>query len=221
MKRYQGVIFDLDGTLLDTLDDLTDSINFILQQYGLPSCSKIQTASYLGYGSQVYLEKASGGKLNPEQFAECLDTYKTYYAAHMNQKTKPFSEILPLLESLQQAGIYTAVVSNKFDAAVKGLCQQYFGNRIDFAIGEGHGLRPKPNGDMLQAVAKKWGIALQDCIYIGDTEVDLQTAKNANMPCIAVSWGFRTKNQLLDFGANCIVDTPEELKNILLGKDRL
>lgn len=215
MKQYQGVIFDLDGTLLDTLDDLTDSMNTILQEYGLPSCTKVQTASYLGYGSKVYLEKASGGKLNPKQFADCLDTYKAYYAAHMNDKTKPFSGILPLLETLQNQGMYTAVVSNKFDAAVKGLCQQYFGNRIDFAVGEGNGLRPKPSGDMLQSVVQKWGIALQDCIYIGDTEVDLQTAENAHMPCIAVSWGFRTKQQLMDFGAKHIVDTPKELKNLL------
>lgn len=219
MKQYQGVIFDLDGTLLDTLDDLTDSMNTILQEYGLPSCTKVQTASYLGYGSKVYLEKASGGKLNPKQFADCLDTYKAYYAAHMNDKTKPFSGILPLLETLQNQGIYTAVVSNKFDAAVKGLCQQYFGNRIDFAIGEGNGLRPKPSGDMLQSVVQKWGIALQDCIYIGDTEVDLQTAENAHMPCIAVSWGFRTKQQLMDFGAKHIVDTPKELKNLLHKQD--
>lgn len=219
MKQYQGVIFDLDGTLLDTLDDLTDSMNTILQEYGLPSCTKVQTASYLGYGSKVYLEKASGGKLNPKQFADCLDTYKAYYAAHMNDKTKPFSGILPLLETLQNQGMYTAVVSNKFDAAVKGLCQQYFGNRIDFAVGEGNGLRPKPSGDMLQSVVQKWGIALQDCIYIGDTEVDLQTAENAHMPCIAVSWGFRTKQQLMDFGAKHIVDTPKELKNLLHKQD--
>lgn len=216
MKPYQAVIFDLDGTLLDTLDDLTDSMNRVLTEYGLSPCSKAQAASYLGYGSQVYLEKATAGKLDTEAFQSCLDTYKTCYAAHMEEKTKPFVGVLQLLEALQRAGIYTAVVSNKFDAAVKGLCKQYFGDRLDFAIGEGNGLRPKPNGDMLQAVAKKWGIALQDCIYIGDTEVDLQTAENAKMSCIAVSWGFRTKTQLIEFGAKCIVDTPEALQQILL-----
>lgn len=216
MKPYQGVIFDLDGTLLDTLDDLTDSMNFILSKYDFPSCSKAQAASYLGYGSKVYLEKATGGQLASEAFTDCLEKYKAYYAAHMEEKTKPFVGMLPLLENLQGAGIYTAVVSNKFDAAVKGLCSQYFGKCLDFAVGEGNGLRPKPNGDMLQAVVQKWGITLQDCVYVGDTEVDLQTAKNANMSCVAVSWGFRTKAQLLEFGAKCIADTPEDLKNILL-----
>lgn len=218
MKQYQAVIFDLDGTLLDTLDDLHKSMNVILQKRNLPSRTKEEAASFLGNGSVYYLEQSCAGKLHGQAFADALSEYKAYYQAHMHEETKPYMGMLSLLENLQSKGLKTAVVSNKFDDAVKGLCAKYFGNRLHIAIGEGHGLRPKPAGDMLLAVAKTLGLSLQECVYVGDTEVDIQTAREAGMDCISVTWGFRSKAQLLQSGATVLADTKEELQNYIFNQ---
>ncbi len=211
MKRYQAVIFDLDGTLLDTLGDLQRSMNVILAKRNLPQRTKEEAAAFLGNGSAYYLQKACNGMLNEKEFADALTEYKAYYQSHMDIETKPFEGMQSLLEKLQRQGVKTAVVSNKFDAAVKGLCAKHFGKRLDVAIGEGHGLRPKPTGDMLYAAAKALGLALQNCVYVGDTEVDIQTAQAVQMEYISVTWGFRTKTQLLESGAAILADTKEEL----------
>ncbi len=216
MKRYGGVIFDLDGTLLDTLEDLTDSMNDILEQYGLARKSLEEMAAYLGNGSAAYLKQAAGEALEPTQFAECLAQYQAHYQVCMQRHTKPFLGICEMLQDLKQQGIRTAVVSNKFDAAVKTLCEQFFGDGLDVMLGEGNGLRPKPAGDMLQAAAQQMQIPLSECVYVGDTEVDLATAKAAEMDCICVTWGFRTKEQLLQCGAETIVETVEALRQALL-----
>ncbi len=212
--KYQAVIFDLDGTLLDTLDDLTDSMNEILRRYGKKERTREETAAFLGNGSAVYLRLAAGEPLT--DFEACLEEYKAYYKEHMEIKTKPFDGVLRLLHDLRQAGVKTAVVSNKFDGAVKGLCSKYFGDAIDLAVGEGNGLRPKPTGDMVEAAAEQLKVSLKDCLYVGDTEVDLATAKAAGMDCVSVTWGFRTEEQLREVGASCLVDDVEELERYLL-----
>lgn len=214
--KYQAVIFDLDGTLLDTLDDLTDSMNEILRRYGRKERTREEAAAFLGNGSAVYLKLAAGEPL--EDFETCLEEYKAYYKEHMEMKTKPFDGVLELLKDLRQAGVKTAVVSNKFDGAVKGLCEKYFGDAVDLAVGEGNGLRPKPAGDMVEAAAEKLGVSLKNCLYVGDTEVDLATAKAAGMDCVSVTWGFRTEEQLKEVGASCLVDSVEELEQYLLAE---
>ena len=178
--KYQAVIFDLDGTLLDTLDDLTDSMNEILRRYGRKGRTREEAAAFLGNGSAVYLKLAAGEPL--EDFETCL------------------------------------VVSNKFDGAVKGLCEKYFGDAVDLALGEGNGLRPKPAGDMVEAAAEQLEVSLIDCLYVGDTEVDLATAKAAGMDCVSVTWGFRTEEQLKEAGATYLVDSVEELEQYLLAE---
>lgn len=212
--KYQAVIFDLDGTLLDTLDDLTDSMNEILRRYGRKERTREEAAAFLGNGSAVYLKLAAGESL--ASFENCLEEYKAYYKEHMEIKTKPFEGVLQLLQDLRQVGVKTAVVSNKFDGAVKGLCSKYFGDAVDLALGEGNGLRPKPAGDMVEAAAEKLEVSLKDCLYVGDTEVDLATAKAAGMDCVSVTWGFRTEKQLIEAGASCLIDSVEELEKYLL-----
>ena len=212
--KYQAVIFDLDGTLLDTLDDLTDSMNEILRRYGRKERTREEAAAFLGNGSAVYLKLAAGEPL--KDFETCLEEYKAYYKEHMEIKTKPFDGVLQLLRDLRQAGVKTAVVSNKFDGAVKGLCSKYFGDAVDLAVGEGNGLRPKPAGDMVEAAAEKLEVSLKDCLYVGDTEVDLATAKAAGMDCVSVTWGFRTEEQLKNAGATYLVDSVGELEQYLL-----
>lgn len=215
MKRYQAAIFDLDGTLLDTLGDLTDSMNTILEKYGLPPCSEQMAAETLGNGSAVFLEKASGGKWQGRIFEERLDEYKKWYETHMDRKTKPFSGCLSMLEEVRKCGMKCAVVSNKFDEAVKVLCRQHFENRLDDAIGEGNGLRPKPAPDMLLAAAEKLGVSIEDCVFVGDTEVDLMTARGAGMDCICVNWGFRKISWLKEHGAERIAESMEELTEMI------
>lgn len=215
--KYQAVIFDLDGTLLDTLDDLTDSMNQILCRYGRKERTREEAAAFLGNGSAVYLKLAAGEPL--EDFETCLKEYKAYYKEHMEIKTKPFDGILELLWDLRRAGVKTAVVSNKFDGAVKGLCKKYFGHAIDLAVGEGNGLCPKPAGDMVEAAAKKLGVSLENCLYVGDTEVDLATARAVDMDCVSVTWGFRTEEQLKEEGAVCLFGSVEALRRYLLAEN--
>ena len=215
MKQYKGIIFDLDGTLLDTLDDLKDSMNTVLKRHGFPLITHKEAASFLGKGSAVFLQKSLKKPVSETEFLSYLEEYKAYYKNHMEDKTKPYKGVEDMLYSLQKEGIKTAVVSNKFDRAVKGLCEKYFSGLLDFAVGEGNGLSPKPSGDMLEKAAERMYIDLQDCVYVGDTEVDIATAKAVPMHCISVTWGFRSKEQLLGNGAKRLAENIKELREML------
>lgn len=215
MKQYKGIIFDLDGTLLDTLGDLRESMNAILEKYAFPSISPEEAAAFLGNGSEAFLRQSLKRELPETEFAAYLAEYKTYYHNHMECKTKPYEGIKELLLFLQKQGYKTAVVSNKFDQAVKGLCEKYFAGLFDLSLGEGNGLRPKPAPDMPKKAAEVLGIPLAECVYIGDTEVDIATAKAVHMDCISVTWGFRTKEHLLRSGAEVTADSVSALASIL------
>ena len=203
MKKQQAILFDLDGTLLNTLDDLTSSVNVTLQAHGFPLRRKEEIRN----GSEFLMRSALPEGTKEAVFAACLAEYQAYYKAHMADKTAPYEGILPLLKRLKESGLRLGVVSNKFDTAVKGLCERYFPGCIDAAAGEreAEGIRRKPAPDM-------------DCLYIGDSEVDLQTAKNAGMDCISVCWGFRDAEFLKQAGATQLVHTPKELEKLLLGE---
>lgn len=216
MEGYQGVIFDLDGTLLDTLGDLADSMNHILGKYGLPERSYEELADFLGRGSAYYLEQASGGVWKGELFDERLEEYKEWYGSHMDRKTAPFAGCLEMLEELGKEGIRRAVVSNKFDRAVKELCRRHFGERMECVLGEGNGLRPKPSADMILAAAKEIGLAPEECVFVGDTEVDLAAAQAAGMDCIGAAWGFRGRKRLEAAGMKRIAESWEELEQMIL-----
>ena len=197
--RYKAVLFDMDGTVLDTLDDLADSVNRSLREFGLPEVSRFQVGQSLGNGAK-YLIRHCLPEGSDEAFCEqVLAFYKPWYDAHCRIKTKPYDGILPLMEALQAEEIRQA----------PGL--------MDVVIGESPAVERKPSPDTVLAAASQMGLMASDCVYIGDTEVDLETARNAGMDCIPVSWGFRTEEQLRAAGAEEIIRSPEELKKKLLG----
>ena len=213
MKKH-AIIFDLDGTLLNTLEDLADSTNFALRELNYPEHTIDEIRNFVGNGVAKLIERATPDGVNYEK---CLQIFKKNYSRNMYNKTAPYEGILSMLSTLREKGYKIAVVSNKFDAAVKELCQKYFPNLIDIAIGENEalGIRKKPAPDtVLQALIELQTTA-ENAIFCGDSDVDIMSAKNSNMPCISVTWGFRNKEFLLKHGAEIIVNTPQEIIDFL------
>ena len=213
---YHTAIFDLDGTLLDTLQDLADSTNYALSLHGLPTRTAEEIRQFVGNGVGLLIHRAVPQGTPEELEAHVLRDFRAHYLLNMENKTAPYPGILELLDALRTAGVRTAVVSNKFDGAVKGLCQNYFGDRVDTAIGESQGVARKPAPDTVFRALAELGASPEGAAYIGDSDVDMETAKNAGLPCISVSWGFRSRDFLLECGAALIADTVEELKALLL-----
>ena len=214
---YTTAVFDLDGTLLDTLDDLADSVNAALAAFGLPTRTREEVRCFVGNGVEILMERAiPDGKQNP-RFAACLATFKQIYSQNCTRKTAPYPGILTLLEHLRDRGIKTAIVSNKFDSAVKALNTAYFGDRIPVAVGEreADGVRKKPAPDTVLEALRLLGADPASAVYVGDSYVDIATARNANLPCISVTWGFRDRAFLTDHGATAFANTAEELEHMI------
>lgn len=209
--RYRGVLWDMDGTVLDTLEDLWAAVNVSLRRFSLPEASLEAVRAGLGNGAAHLISCVTP----EEKRDEVLAFYKPWYDAHCNLKTRPYPGILPLMGALRAGGVRQAIISNKPDPAVQELAKSYFPGLLDSAVGESETVRRKPNPDAVLAAVKQMGLNVADCVYIGDTEVDLATAKNAGMACIAVSWGFRSRAQLLAAGATQIAATAEELEKLL------
>lgn len=209
----KAVIFDLDGTLLNTLEDLTDSTNFALSKFDFAQKTIDQIRHYVGNGVQKLIERAIPEGSNNPNFEKCLNLFKEHYEENMFNKTAPYDGIIAMLKKIKSHKIKTAVVSNKFDNAVKGLCEKYFDGLIDFCAGENElqGIRKKPAPDTVLKALNEFGIKSDDAIYIGDSEVDIQTAKYADIECISVLWGFKDKEFLLDNGAQILISTPDEI----------
>lgn len=215
MKK--AVIFDLDGTLLNTLDDLADSTNYALSRFGYPTRTIDEVRQFVGNGVAKLIERAiPEGKNNPN-FEKCLAIFKENYAQNMYNKTAPYNGIIEMLSNLKSKGIKIAVVSNKFDLAVKELCKKYFEGVIDFAAGENEaqGIKKKPAPDTVISVLNEFNFAPEDAVYVGDSDVDIMTAKNSKMPCISVTWGFRDEKFLLENGATILINAPSEIYNHL------
>lgn len=211
------VIFDLDGTLLNTLDDLADSTNYALSKFGYPTRTIDEVRQFVGNGVAKLIERAiPEGKNNPN-FEKCLAIFKENYAQNMYNKTAPYNGIIEMLSNLKSKGIKIAVVSNKFDLAVKELCKKYFEGFIDFAAGENEaqGIKKKPAPDTVISVLNEFNFAPEDAVYVGDSDVDIMTAKNSQMPCISVTWGFRDEKFLLENGATILINAPSEIYNHL------
>lgn len=214
------LIFDLDGTLMNTLDDLHDSVLYALKEAGLKPNDKQDTRRFLGNGIRNLINKSvmySNPDADEALKERVLATFRAYYVAHSMDKTAPYKGINEVLEKCKNKGFFTAIVSNKLDPAVKDLHKAFFADTIDVAIGEKPAIKRKPAPDMVNEAIQQLSllhgteIHKSECIYIGDSEVDLQTAKNSAIPCIAVSWGFRDKDYLIEQGAETIIDKPDEL----------
>ena len=210
-KRY--AIFDLDGTLLDTLDDLTDSMNYMLGKHNFPLRTRNEVRNFVGNGVRKLVERAipTEYKADDEFIDKFYNDFSLYYNSHSDVKTSPYPGTLDMLDKLLENGFDIAIVSNKIDSAVKSLSAKFFGERIKSAIGEKPSVRHKPEPDMVFMAMEEMGADKENSIYIGDSEVDTQTAKNAGIPCISVRWGFKDRKFLEDSGATVIVESMEEL----------
>ncbi len=211
-----GIIWDLDGTLLDTLEDLTDAVNYALACFGCPGRSIEEVRSFVGNGAGLLIRRALPGQEGDPDWQEVFACFKSYYDAHCRVKTAPYRGIMPLLAKLKQMGYPMAVVSNKPDSAVKILCQEHFGVEL-FAVttGEIDGCPRKPAPDMVYRALDAMGLPAERCIYVGDSEVDVQTAQNVPMRCISVLWGFRDEDFLRQNGGAFFCKKPEEFLDML------
>ena len=210
---YNTYIFDLDGTLLDTLGDLAAATNYALRQHGMPEHSIDNVRRFVGNGVRKLMERAiPDGAHNPD-FEATFATFRQYYMQHSLDTTQPYEGILETLAALKARGCRLAVVSNKMMAATQELCQHFFPDTIEVAIGENEaaGIRKKPAPDTVFAALDALGVGKGNAVYVGDSDVDIQTAANAGLPCISVLWGFRDKAFLTENGAKTFISTPSEL----------
>ena len=215
-NRY--AIFDLDGTLLDTLDDLTDSMNYMLGKHNFPLRTRDEVRNFVGNGVRKLVERAvpNDYKEDDEFIDKFYNDFSLYYNSHSDIKTSPYPGTLDMLDKLLENGFDIAIVSNKIDSAVKDLSMKFFGERIKAAIGEKPSIRHKPEPDMVFMAMEKMDADKGNSIYIGDSEVDIQTAKNSGIPCISVLWGFKDRKFLEMSGASILVDSMESLGEKLI-----
>lgn len=205
-----GILFDLDGTLLDTLEDLADGVNYALGQFSLPRRTLAEVRRFVGSGAEKLIRRALPGRDDDPDALAVLAVFREYYNAHCREKTRPYGGIEAALAQLREK-YPMAIVSNKPDSAVKTLCGVYFPGV--YALGESAGCPRKPAPDMVRRAMEKLGV--ETCIYVGDSDVDVLTAKNAGVPCVSVLWGFQDKEDLLAAGAENLCETPEEMARMI------
>ena len=212
---YNTFIFDLDGTLLNTLDDLAASVNYALRTHGMPERTLDEVRSFVGNGVRLLMERAiPEGSANP-RFEETFATFRAYYMEHSLDTTRPYDGIPEMIHALKQRGCRLAVVSNKFYAATQELIRHFF-PEITVAIGEheAEGIRKKPAPDTVFEALRQLGVGKEKAVYVGDSDVDLQTAHNSGLPCISVLWGFRDRDFLLANGATTLVEHPLDILDL-------
>ncbi len=212
--KYKTVLFDLDGTLLDTLEDMTDALNRTMRLHGLPERTAKEVRSFVGNGARRLIELAAEG-VDGERFEQILSDYKRDYDENYLIKTAPYPGILELLKTLRDNGVQTGVVSNKPDSTVQELSEALFHNLADVSVGEKAGIRRKPAPDTVLAAMEQLGATREDTVYVGDSEVDIATARAAGIPCISVTWGFRDQDVLIAAGAETFASSSEELLKLL------
>lgn len=213
--KYKAIIFDLDGTLTDTLEDLYLSVNYALRSCGLPERSLDEVRRFVGNGVRQLIERAVPEGTEPPVVTKCFETFHSHYIIHCQDHTALYPGIATLLMSLHAKGYRMAVVSNKIQDGVTELAQSYFRGVIDVAIGEQPGIPRKPEPDMLYNALAQLGVDASEAIYVGDSDVDLQTAANAGLPCISVLWGFRSRNFLVAHGATMLAETPQDILQLV------
>ncbi len=213
--KINTIIFDMDGTVLNTLDDLTDAVNHVFSQFGLPPRSVEEYRKYFGNGIGYAMKCAAPEGTPDSLFNEMIPIFREYYDRHCLDKTRPYEGITELMKALKDKGYKMAIVSNKIDSAVKELNEKFFSDYVSVAIGEKPGIRRKPAADTVLAALDELGSSQTEAVYIGDSEVDLQTARNAEIPCIAVLWGFRDKDHLVKNGAVSFAEKPLDVVSML------
>ncbi len=215
MTKYELIIFDLDGTLLNTLEDLQNSLNHALLLSHFPPRSRKEVKSFVGNGIGKLIERAVGEAATASQLKQLYQDFMNHYQVHCTDTTRPYDGVLQLLHTLRKRGYKTAVVSNKADAAVKELCHQYFSGLFDYAAGEREGLARKPEPDLVRLVLDRLDCTSQKALYIGDSEVDILTADKAGLDAVIVDWGFRDASFLKQHGAKSIVSSPDRILTLL------
>ena len=212
---YRNYIFDLDGTLLDTLCDLAASTNYALRQYGMPEHSIDSVRTFVGNGVGKLIERAVPEGIGNTQYESVLATFRKHYMDHSLDTTKPYPGIEDMRRELRSKGCRVAVVSNKFYDATRSLCRHFFPDTVEVAIGERQDIRRKPAPDTVIEAMRQLGIDRKGTVYVGDSEVDIATARNSSIPCISVLWGFRDKEFLASHGATTFVSSPEGILRYL------
>lgn len=213
---YKVFIFDLDGTLLDTLQDLANAVNYALRQHAMPEHSLDDIRRFVGNGVRLLMERAVPNGAGNPQFEAAFATFRQYYMEHSLDTTRPYDGIPELLRALKQRGCRLAVVSNKMMAATQELCVHFF-PEIEVAIGEheAEGIRKKPAPDTVCEALRQLGCDKQGAVYVGDSDVDIMTARNSGLPCVSVLWGFRDRQFLTAHGATTFISHPSELLGLL------
>lgn len=214
--KYSAVIYDLDGTLLNTLDDLAAAVNHALAEGSFPLRTVEEVRCFVGNGMERLIRLSLPQGASEETFQLTLKRFKDYYALHSNDLTKPYPGIMEVLQTLKNKGVPQAVVSNKGDPFVKELCQLYFDGLMDAAVGEQAGVRRKPAPDSLLKVMEQLHLSPAEVLYVGDSEVDVLTARNAHVDCLSVCWGFRTQEELLSSGAVSFAHSAREVAERVL-----
>ena len=213
--KYTTIVFDCDGTLLDTLTDLRNAVNYVLRAHDLPERSVPEVKAALGNGVAHLMRQSLPDSISEAQFNTYLDEFKAYYGEHLQDYTAPYPGMLDVLDTLRAKGYKLAIVSNKIQEGITPLNKEYFGDRLPVAIGERPGLQRKPAPDMVLQALKELGSTQDESIYIGDSEVDVATAKNSGLLCIGVTWGFRDEQLHKDLGVTHIARKAEDIVTII------
>lgn len=209
--KYKSYIFDLDGTLLDTLGDLAASCNYALRTCDMTERTTDEVRRFVGNGVKKLMERAIPNGIENPRFDECYQTFRQHYLIHNLDTTQPYDGITELLQELRHHGAQLAVVSNKFYAATQELVHHFFGGLVEVAIGEREDIRKKPAPDTVLEALRQLGMPRESAVYIGDSDVDIDTARNVGIPCISVLWGFRSKQFLTEHGATTFVEKPSDI----------
>ena len=215
---YNTVIFDLDGTLLNTLDDLADSVNYALSKMNYPPRDKSEIRLFLGNGIRNLMKLSVPDGISDEDFDKVFAIFKEYYNIHNQDKTKPYDGVIKLMHDLKNKGIKMAIVSNKVQSAVDQLREKFFSDVIDIAIGDNPDMKRKPEPDSCFKALELLESDTKNAVYVGDSEVDMATAKNAGLDLITVLWGFRDRDFLIENGAKVFAEIPADIEREVLKK---
>ena len=213
--KYGLIIFDMDGTLLNTIGDLTDSVNYAMRFLKMPERSELEVLSFVGNGNRVLMEKSVAECAGEDAVNLALQKFHEYYRRHYSDKTTAYEGISQMLDDLRSMGMKLAVVSNKADYAVQDLCRIYFTGIFDFVTGDREGIQRKPSSEPVDLAREVLGFSREQTVYIGDSEVDIQTAANAGINCLSVDWGFRPHDALVEAGAKNIISSPSQIRQYL------